>query len=98
MKKILALILVLILAVSGTLSAFAEEGSAEKPPQSSGPMDGTAPPEPPDGGMPGHPGGTPPDGMPGGFGGGTPPGGRSSSCEYSAAAEITEASEISGQA
>ncbi len=97
MKKILALILVLILAVSGTLSAFAEEGSAEKPPQSSGPMDGTAPPDPPDGGMPGHPGGTPPDGMPGGFGGGTPPGGSTSSFEYTAADEITEAAEQAGR-
>ena len=97
MKKILALILVLILAVSGTLSAFAEEGSAEKPPQGSGPMDGTAPPEPPDGGMPGHPGGTPPDGMPGGFGGGTPPGGGTSSFEYTAANEITEAAEQAGR-
>ena len=44
------------------------------------------------------PGGTPPDGAPGGFGGGTPPGGGSAaSVEYTAAAEITEAAEQSGE-
>jgi len=45
------------------------------------------------------PGGTPPDGAPGdgGFGGGTPPGGSTSSFEYTAATEITEAAEQAGQ-
>ena len=52
--------------------------------------------------------GTPPDGTPpdgfggggqgGGFGGGTPPGGQSSSFEYSAATEITEAASEDGTA
>jgi hypothetical protein len=50
---------------------------------------------PPDGTPPD---GTPPDGFGGGFGGGTPPGGRSSSFEYAAAAEITAAADISGEA
>ena len=48
----------------------------------------------------GMPPGAPPDGNggPGGFGGGTPPGGRSSSFEYAAATEITEATELTDQA
>ena len=66
------------------------------------PPDGM-PGEPPAGGMPGDGMGTPPDGMggpggEGGFGGNTPAGGRSSDFEYSAAKEITEASEASGEA
>ena len=102
MKRILALILVGILAVCGTISAFAEEESAGRQPQEgSGFTEGMTPPEPPEGGMPGGPGdmGTPPDRpdgeMPGdgGFGGGTPPGGGTSSFEYTAATEITEAAE-----
>ena len=103
MKRILALILVMILAVCGTMSALAEEGSAAQQPPEGGFMDGMTPPEPPEGGFPGGPGGTPPDGMPGGtppdgapangggFGGGTPPGSRASSFEYTAATEITSA-------
>ena len=60
------------------------------------------PPEKPDGDMtpPGGGNGQPPekpDGSSGGFGGGTPPGGRTSSFEYAAAAEITEAAESAGQ-
>ena len=48
----------------------------------------------------GMPPSAPPDGNggPGGFGGGTPPGGRSSSFEYAAATEITEATELTDQA
>ena len=57
------------------------------------PPDGNPPGEPPSGGM-----GTPPDGMGGGFGGGTPPGGSTTSFEYTAAAEITEAASVSGEA
>ena len=109
MKRILALILVMILAAGSAISAFAEEESAgQQPQEGSSFMDGTVPPEPPDGEIPGGPGGTPPDGMPGGtppdgvpgnggFGGGTPPGGRASSFEYAAATEITEAAEVAGQ-
>jgi hypothetical protein len=70
------------------------DGGNGQPPE---PPDGGngQPPEPPEGGMPG---GTPPDGAPGGFGGGTPPGGGSAaSVEYTAAAEITEAAEQSGE-
>ena len=74
MKRILAMILCAVLAVSMIFSvtAFAEDG----------------------------PGGTPPDGAPGGgggFGGGTPPGGGTSSFEYTAATEITEAAEQADQ-
>ena len=89
MKKTLSILLVLMMLLSVT--AFAENGP------------GGTPPEPPEGGMPGGPGGpggTPPDGAPGnsgGFGGGTPPGGRTSSFEYKAATEITEAAEQAGQ-
>ena len=82
MKRILAVLLALAMLFS--MSAFAEDAGT--------PAEGTAAESAPPEGMP--PEGTPPDG----FGGGTPPGGRSSSFEYSAAAEITEASEISGQA
>ena len=41
--------------------------------------------------------GEPPEGGPGGFGGSTPPGGGTSDFEYTAATEITEATEISGE-
>ena len=72
-----------------------EKPDGEPPEMPEGGMPGGTPPgEPPEGGM-----GTPPDGAPGGggFGGGTPPGGRASSFEYTAATEITEAAEQSGQ-
>ncbi len=105
MKKTLSILLVLMMLFSVT--AFAENGPGGTPPEPpeggmpggpGGP--GGTPPEPPEGGMPGGPGGTPPDGAPGnsgGFGGGTPPGGRTSSFEYKAATEITEAAEQAGQ-
>ena len=55
------------------------------------------PPAKPDGN--GTPqGGTPPQGGNGGFGGGTPPGGGTSSFEYAASTEITEAAETADQA
>ena len=98
MKRVLALILVMMLAVCGTAYANAQEGSAGQPPREGGGfMDGMTPPEPPEGGMPG---GAPPDGAPGkggGFGGGTPPGSGTSSFEYAAATEITEAAETADQ-
>lgn len=82
MKKILSILLVLTMLFSVT--ALAENGPG-----------GTPPGDPPSGEM-----GTPPDGAPGdggGFGGGTPPGGSTSSFEYTAATEITEAAEQAGQ-
>ena len=82
MKKILSIFLVLMMLFSVT--AFAESGPG-----------GTPPGDPPSGEM-----GTPPNGAPGnggGFGGGTPPGGSTSSFEYTAAVEITEAAEQVGQ-
>ena len=82
MKKILSILLVLMMLFSVT--AFAESGPG-----------GTPPGDPPSGEM-----GTPPDGAPGdggGFGGGTPPGGSTSSFEYMAATEITEAAEQADQ-
>ena len=93
MKRILAMILCILLAVSMVFSvtAFAEDGPGGTPPDGAPGNMGT----PPDGTPPdGFGGGTPPDGAPGGgFGGGTPPGGSTSSFEYTAATEITEAAE-----
>jgi hypothetical protein len=99
MKRFLSCILVLVLVACGMLCASAEEGSAaQQPKESGGFMEGMNPPEPPEGGMPGGPGGTLPDGAPGGgFGGGTPPGGRTSSFEYTAASEITQAAQTDDQ-
>ena len=92
MKRILAIILSILLLTTMLFSvtAVAENGPGGTPP--SGDQGGT----PPDG----FGGGTPPDGAPGGggFGGGTPPGGGTSSFEYSAATEITEATELTDQA
>ena len=92
MKRILAIILSILLVTTMLFSvtAVAENGPGGTPP--SGDQGGT----PPDG----FGGGTPPDGAPGGggFGGGTPPGGGTSSFEYSAATEITEAMELTDQA
>jgi len=104
MKKILAIMLALAMLFSVT--ALADGGSEGTPPGGT-PGDMGTPPDgtPPDGfgggtppdGAPG--GGTPPDGAPGGgFGGGTPPGGGTSSFEYTAATEITEAAELADQA
>ena len=94
MKKLLAVLIAMALVLT-TAFAFAEGNPPGDPP--SGPMgtppDGNPPGDPPSGGM-----GTPPDGMGGGFGGGTPPGGSTASFEYTAAAEITEAASVSGEA
>ncbi len=73
--------ILVVLMMLFSVTAFAENGPG-----------GTPPGDPPGGGM-----GTPPDGAPGGFGGGTPPGGGTSSFEYTAATEITEAAEQAGQ-
>ena len=101
LRKIFAILLVLCLSLGAAISAFADD-AAGTPPEAppSGEMGGTPPGDPPSGG-PGGPGGTPPGDPPtggmggpggeGGFGGGTPPGGGTSSFEYTAAAEITEA-------
>ena len=110
MKRLIAVILSVMMIFAISLSAYAEDTGTppEMPSGSMTPPDGGngQPPEPPDGGngQPpeppegGMPGGTPPDGAPGGFGGGTPPGGGSAaSVEYTAAAEITEAAEQSGE-
>ena len=93
MKRFLALMMALMLAVSAA-AAFAEDNQASKGP--GGPPPDWDMGEPPAGDPPGDP----PDGMPGGpggFGGGTPPGGGTASFEYKAAAEITEAAELSDQ-
>ncbi len=97
MKRILTVILCALLAVSMVFSVTALAES-----YSEGSLPGGAPGEmgtPPDGTPPdGFGGGTPPDGTPGGgFGGGTPPGGGTSSFEYAAATEITEAAEQADQ-
>ncbi len=103
MKKILSILLVLMMLFSAT--AFSENGPGGTPPgdppsgEMGTPPDGTPGGMPPDGAPGDGPGGTPPDGAPGngGFGGGTPPGGRTSSFEYTAATEITEAAELTDQ-
>ena len=96
MKKILCIMLALAMMLS--ITAFAEESTGSAPPQG-GPGAGGTPPDGFGGGTPpdGFGGGTPPDGAPGGFGGGTPPEGGTASFEYTAAAEITEAAELTGQ-
>jgi hypothetical protein len=91
MKKILSILLVLMMLFSAT--AFAENGPGGTPPGDPPSGEMGAPPD-------GAPGRTPPDGAPGdggGFGGGTPPGGSTSSFEYTAAVEITEAVEQADQ-
>ena len=101
MKRSLAIILSILLVATMLFSvtAVAENGPGGTPPsgdQGGTPPDGFGGGTPPDG----FGGGTPPDGAPGGggFGGGTPPGGGTSSFEYSAATEITEATELTDQA
>ena len=94
MKKLLAVLIALMLFLT-TAFASAEGNPPGDPPSGAmgTPPDGNPPGDPPAGGM-----GTPPDGMGGGFGGGTPPGGSTSSFEYTAAAEITDAASVSGEA
>ena len=104
MKKILCILLVLSMMFG--ITAFAEEN--ETPPEiPSGQMappdgEGGTPPTPPDGSMTPPDGGNgqppaKPDGGNGGFGGNTPPGGGTSSFEYAASVEITEAAESTDQ-
>ena len=94
MKKMLCVLL--ILAMMFGTAAIAEENGAPSAPPSG---ENGQPPEKPDGDMtpPGGENGQPPekpDGEGGGFGGGTPPGGSTSSFEYAAATEVTEAAEL----
>ena len=95
MKKLLAILLALAMLFSA--AALAEENTeltGGAPGEMGTPPDGTPPGPPPDG----FGGGTPPDGAPGGgFGGGTPPGGGTSSFEYTAATEVTEAADLADQ-
>ena len=93
MKKILA-VLIALLMIGTSAFAFAEGNPPGNPPAGNRgtPPDGNPPGDPPSGGM-----GTPPGGMGGGFGGSTPPGGSTSSFEYTAAKEITEAAAVSGE-
>ena len=87
MKRFLALLMAVFFTFTA-VCAFAQGPGGNPPGDPPGGGMGSNPPgDPPDGGMGGGPGGTPP----GGFGGNTAPGGRSSSFEYAAAAEITEA-------
>ncbi len=96
MKKLLCFILAIAVALAAS-GVFAEEAE-NTPAENQQAAETGTPPEgtPPDG----FGGGNPPDGKPGmppdGFGGGNPPGGGASSFEYAAAAEITEAAEITG--
>ena len=95
MKRFLALLIAFYFTFTA-VCAFAEGPGGDPP----GDPPGGGMDAPPNGAPPdGFGGGTPPDGAPGngGFGGGTPPGGRSSSVEYSAAAEITDTAELTGQ-
>ena len=94
MKKLLCILL--ILAMMFSTAAIAEGNGAPSAPPSG---ENGQPPEKPDGDMtpPGGENGQPPekpDGEGGGFGGGTPPGGSTSSFEYAAATEVTEAAEL----
>ena len=95
MKKMLCVLL--ILAMMFGTAAIAEGNGAPSAPPSG---ENGQPPEMPDGDMtpPGGENGQPPekpDGEGGGFGGGTPPGGSTSSFEYAAATEVTEAAVLS---
>ena len=94
MKKLLCILLILTMMFS--TAAIAEGNGAPSAPPSG---ENGQPPEKPDGDMtpPGGENGQPPekpDGEGGGFGGGTPPGGSTSSFEYAAATEVTEAAEL----
>ena len=88
-NRIISITLALVISLLFSVSALADAPSdMGQPPEGMG--------EPPEGGMPGEP---PEGGMPGpggGFGGSTPPGGGTSDFEYTAATEIKEAAEVSG--
>ena len=80
-NRIIVIMMALAMLIVFSTSVFAENNAPGEPP--SGEM-GT----PPEGGAPGEGGG---------FGGSTPPGGGTSDFEYTAATEITEAAELSGE-
>ena len=108
MKRLVSILLALSMLL-WAFSAFAEAPQGDPPDEPPEGFDGGNPPgeppegfdgsnppgEPPEGFGNGNPPGNPPSG--GGFGGGTPPGGGTSSFEYAAAAEITEAASTAGE-
>ncbi len=108
MKKLLSVILAIMMMLTA-FSAFAEDTGSTPPEAPPGGFDGGNPPgdspgEPPEGFSGGNPPGEPPEGFGGGnppsgggFGGGTPPGGSSADVTYTAATEITSATEVSGE-
>ncbi len=106
MKKLLSVLLILSMLLSAC-SAFAENSGSTPPGEPpEGFSSGNPPGEPPEGFNGSTPPGEPPEGFgeggrpgnpPDGFGGGTPPGGSSFSFEYSAAAEISSAAEVTGE-
>ena len=101
-NRIIAVLMALALLATFPIGVLAETNGAAVAAEMPGePPEGGMPGETPEGGMPGEPpeGGMPGGGAaPGGFGGSTPPGGGSADIDYTAATEITEASEESGQA
>ena len=87
-KRMIAILLTMVLALSLPLGALAEDGPKGEPPQGMGqPPEGMG--QPPEGGKPGEP---PEGGMPGGM-----PGGGSQDFEYAAATEIAEATETADE-
>ena len=106
MKKLLSVLLILSMLLSAC-SAFAESTGSTPPGEPPEGFSGGNPPgEPPEGFDGSTPPGEPPEGFgeggrpgnpPDGFGGGTPPGGSSFSFEYTAAAEISSAAEVTGE-
>ena len=84
-NRVIAIMLALVILLLFSVSAL-----ADAPSDMGNPPEGGMPGEPPEGGMPGE------GGPGGGFGGSTPPGGGTSDFEYTAATEIKEAAEVSG--
>ena len=95
-NRIISITLALVISLLFSVSALADAPSdMGQPPEGMGePPEGMG--EPPEGGMPGEPPGGGMPGPGGGFGGSTPPGGGTSDFEYTAATEIKEAAEVSG--
>ena len=106
MKKLLSVLLILSMLLSAC-SAFAENSGSTPPGEPPEGFSGGNPPgEPPEGFDGSMPPGEPPEGFgegsrpgnpPDGFGGGTPPGDSSFNFEYTAAAEISSAAEVTGE-
>ena len=106
MKKLLSVLVILSMLLSAC-SAFAENTGSTPPGEPPEGFSGGNPPgEPPEGFDGSMPPGEPPEGFgegsrpgtpPNGFGGGTPPGGSSFNFEYTAAAEISSAAEVTGE-